>query len=524
LISSVDYQTNSSDECPVSQFHAEPTLILGSRNTATSLLRPPANPQACHQEHVVAQSLLKGYAGSAVRSCLAPLPSVPGVSCPLCNSKRSTFYCTQCVQAGAFVHSGSRLLRRFSEVQLFLREVERANSEAKQRITREVREARARHTLTEEVTEARNRVKYYRHAVRKAGETRASLLSHLAKLRAQNRRRGDRLPEFRDKAGRMRECHTNFRRDMDETREGVVASARFSLKNKRRQFVQNLVQDIFPIEEVLAVPSSSPPDMLLSCLADAMRTSYIHGRWVTGGGGGQGEGGEIRLVQPCLPASGDYTTVYAWIASHRTHNQDRELSYFAHTVAGGLSLAAQLTSILSAVMGLQGVPRLRLQEFGVLETSEYRQAMKVCRLNSVVVSLCLAGGLHPSLIRPCGTLSNLEKLTQLLTKEEAGDSTHLLSIPLLAEWEAELGREAEELRLLEQDSHQAEGQAQEAGADSDTGPESDSCVLGDLQDWESLTSEQLETPGLGQEQNSSLAFVSSTVSSFLWGFGQSPKK
>ena len=52
-----------------------------------------------------------------------------------------------------------------------------------------------------------------------------------------------------------------------------------------------------------------------------------------------------------------------------------------------------------------------MQDFGVLETSEYRFARKVAKLNMNVVTVCLHLGLGEAGVRPCHTLRNLYRST-----------------------------------------------------------------------------------------------------------------
>jgi hypothetical protein len=50
----------------------------------------------------------------------------------------------------------------------------------------------------------------------------------------------------------------------------------------------------------------------------------------------------------------------------------------------------------------------------VFDTSEYRFARKVAKLNLNIVSLCLASGVEPDRIRPCHTLYNITLLGKTL--------------------------------------------------------------------------------------------------------------
>ncbi len=54
--------------------------------------------------------------------------------------------------------------------------------------------------------------------------------------------------------------------------------------------------------------------------------------------------------------------------------------------------------------------RLSYADFGVIDTSEYKFARKVAKLNLNIVTLCLANGVDPARIRPCQTLYNVSLL------------------------------------------------------------------------------------------------------------------
>ena len=186
----------------------------------------------------------------------------------------------------------------------------------------------------------------------------------------------------------------------------------------------------------------------------------------------------------------------------------------AHTIAAGLSLACQYSSSVASVLGLPLPVRINFSDFGVIETSEVRFARKVAKLNINIVSLCLAVGVDIATIRPEQTLYNLRQLIKRLETGAGGDESDI-SASLLDAWESQVHRESEELRMAQiSDTHSSDG------SDGDS-----ECVPGE---WESVTSEQLSTQEVGalsqvSQAQSSMAFVSSTMSSLLWGITQSPK-
>lgn len=495
--SSIGYYTNSSDDCPT-QFLADssvPSLVL----TTPNLLRTTTST-------VVNKSNIKHLCQSTNQ-----------VQCPLCVSKRNNFYCAECVTSGDFVHSTTKLFERFSEKNLRLFALQRDNLETKNVIDRKTTIAWSKQRLKEDIKLARNKIKFYRHVIKQNRENKSQGLAILNKIKDSILRRQQRLPEFADKANRMKACVDNLEKDRICPIRDVLGLSRKELKLAQAAFVVSLFRDVFPLIEVLPNLSDPQPDLMLDCLADAMRTSYIHGRWVTGERSGEVQ---YQLVAPLLPGSGDYTPVYAWIAGNNTTGAggDSDIAYPAHTIAAGLSLACQLVSLIAGLLDVHLPSRLQHQDFGVIETSEFRFALKVTKLNLNVVCLCLSTGLSPSEIRPTQTLHNLLRMLKLVQNRKVNTMIEEDRIEVtgdqLAEWETALHREAEELKLTQL----SESEDSETGHDSDT-----DLVIDNLGgEWESLTSEHV-TPVRQLERQSSMSFVSSTVSSLLWGLTQSPK-
>ena len=89
------------------------------------------------------------------------------LACPLCLSKRTTFYCADCVINGDFVHSGTRLFERFSEKNLRLFSLQRENASSKADIVESVKDTWTKKKLKEDIKVARTNVKYYKHIISK---------------------------------------------------------------------------------------------------------------------------------------------------------------------------------------------------------------------------------------------------------------------------------------------------------------------------------------------------------------------
>lgn len=436
----------------------------------------------------------------------------------MCASKRSNYYCAKCVINGDFVHSSTRLFERFSEKNLRLFALKRDNNETKAVIEEAIKANWTKRKLKENIKAARTNVKYYKHIISKTLEKRTHNLQVLNKLKASNQRRTARLPEFEEKGLRMASCADNFIMDMKRTREALLMS-RQRLRMAQEAFLHSLQSYIFPVSEVLPCSLPSPaPDLMLDCLADAMRTSYVHGRWVTGDRSGEVQ---YRIVSPLLSGSGDYTPVYAWVATNKPSGGggDSGLAPPAHTIAAGLGLTCQLTHLAAAFTGIILPAKISFQDFGVLETSEFRFARKVAKLNTNVVTLCLGLGLSLESIRPCHTLQNLYRLlqrVQISQDRDEGRSLQQMDAALLASWEGQIHREAEELKLTqvdESEDSETEAEAENDWVECDTDQETSEEMARRIE-------EQEEERRRSLDRQSSIV---SSVSSLIWGLTQSPK-
>lgn len=441
--------------------------------------------------------------------------------CPLCSNSRRAFYCKRCVATGDFVHSSTKLYERFAEKNLRLFALKRDIDNCKQEISDRVSEEITQLSLKEDIKLCKTRIKYLKHLIDRNKEKKKQNTYDLEKFKCSNLKRNNRLPEFEEKVLKIKRVVVQYCRDMGNNRTQVELCWQ-ELAKARGSFVEALASDVFPVVEVL--PSSGPecqPDAMMDCLADAMRTSYIHGRWVKADRSGELQ---YRIVAPCLSGSGDYTAVYAWMSTNKEGGPGGGEPHPAHTISAGLSLAAQLLGLVAGVMASHLPARLDYSDFGVMETSEYRFAKKVAKLNMNVVNICLKNGVDPDLIRPCHTLHNIKLLCTSLSnigQHESMDRSddeeeEEVDEELLHIWETAILKEAEELRLSQLQSDDSDDEA-----DSEH-----------LQEWESVPADtpDLADPLSSSPSNTSLAtagsFVSSTVSSLLWGLGtpKSPKK
>jgi len=457
--------------------------------------------------------------------------------CPLCLSYSNKYYCQDCVITGDFVHSSTKFYERYADKSLRLFSLQKEIHEAKEKIHEQSAENIKKRKLSEEIKQLKIKLKHIKHLIKTKRERRVQEELTLEKLTSSNNKRVLRLPQYVSKVDKIRLCVEKFLTDLRNVKT-VFSEHKFQLQQTRTTLVCNLA-DIFPISEVTPVVADHP-DLMLDCLAEAMRTSYIHGRWVS-----VEQGGELqyRVVAPLLAGSGDYTPVYALIATSKEGSVGVEPQP-AFNISAGLTLITQLIKLIAHITAVPLPLKLTYSEFGTIETSEYRFARKVSKLNLSVIQLCLVLGVHPSTIRPRQTVHNVVLLLEHILGQEAavnpeyplylsqdlqesftefGYFEPVTSTWNRAEWETEIHREAEELRNLEDEDDGDEEETQE-GEQEENFNEWESVGAEDYSDTLSTSPSDrtMERP----PSSSSLSFMSSTVSTFIWGITspKSPRK
>eukprot|EP00088_Acartia_fossae_P010441 TRINITY_DN1520_c0_g1_i10.p1 TRINITY_DN1520_c0_g1~~TRINITY_DN1520_c0_g1_i10.p1 ORF type:complete len:617 (-),score=164.86 TRINITY_DN1520_c0_g1_i10:543-2393(-) len=487
-------------------------------------------------------------------------------SCPLCWRHKQIFHCQSCIAAGDYVHSKAKLYVRFADHKLKLCALQRDIKESKVQIEEKIRESVHKKKLREDIRQLKNKIKQMRHVIKSKRERKAITDQNLAKLNTSNTRRHQRLPEYVAKVEKIRLCVERFKVDLQAKRSHCCNTV-IQLNQLRSELVSYL-SDIFPIEEVYPV-SSERSDVMLDFLAEAMATSYIHGRWVSVEQSGEMQ---YRVVAPMLACSGDYTPIYALIATNKegvAASMGVEPQP-ALNIAAGLSLLAQYVRLISTFSGVPMPIKLNPADFGIIETSEFKFSVKVAKLNLWVVALCLALGVDSREIRPVQTVHNVLLLVEHIKSTQLspiGQNSNLTQSDLeqsftefgyfepvapemsVSVWEQVIHRENQELRHLEEETSRGgpgsgAGGAGAAGGDpSPWGHEDDTKDWDNDDDafneWESVGAEDVNMAVLSSSPSSamamaseaghaasSLSFVSSTVSSLLWGITspKSPRK
>ena len=378
---------------------------------------------------------------------------------------------------GDFAHSSSALCETLAEKQRRLIGLHRDIKDTKEEISALAAAKWSSGRLRENIKVTKTRIKYLRHVIKQQGEKRKESLEKLTSRAESNSKREARLPQFRDKADKMKDFVCNFEVDKSELAQREMG-AQLELRRTRAEWILDCHDLIFPVlrleNDLIQTEGDESEMMIMESLADAIQTSYISGRWVSSD---CGEGGEqLRLV------TGEQ------LGQHSQHQG-----------AATLCLAGQFTSLISAVLQTPLPVRLHWADLGVVETSETRLARKAARLNLNLARLCLECGVDTSNIKPAKCLHNLHRIIQTL-------------------------RLYNTVRLDTTNSsrHQLDSlQAQLEDYEEDSGSEEETEQGGLPAEWESVTADQVPAGSL-QTQSSIASAVSNTVSQLLWGPAMSP--
>ena len=408
------------------------------------------------------------------------------------------FYCPECVIGGDFVHSNSCLCERFCEKQLRFFSLQRDISSSKEEISALANKKWTVGQLKENIKVTKTKIKYLRHVIKQNVERKVQNSELLQRYKESNRKRQERLPSFEDKAVRMNKFVDNFVSDMRGLKEKEMGS-QLDVRRIQADWILQLHDFIFPVEHVEADPwpqeaggHDTSDRMMMECLADAMRTSYISGRWVNSDY--RDTGGE------------QYQIVSGQVA--QDHSQ--------HNIAAAHTLAAQFTQLAAGILQLPLPVKLSWADLGVIETSEARLARKVSKLNVNMIRLCLDCGVDVRMIRPTQCLHNLYNIVQTLR------SYNTVKLPGPAHDNHE--------QLLDVLQSQVDSEPHCSGGETDSESEDEADIVwgggpgGTGGGWESVTSDQVANVECSPPPaHSSIASsVSNTVSQFLWGFSAAP--
>ncbi|CAN7983688.1 unnamed protein product [Ixodes hexagonus] len=412
--------------------------------------------------------------------------------CLVCSHLNRTFFCHDCVRNGDFTSSRDKCPERFAEKKLRLIQLERLKADLEERYDflvdsgvltlhecpkaacQRLRDLETFVLLQDQRKDRKTDLQRERQAVR------ASLDALSGQLRL-----------VRKHVDRLRSDAQRKRQELDE--------CRCSTKQAVRDNLDALTRYIFPIKEHSPPPSCSSgsgvqEDEVWTELEEAQRTTYVRGRWVTLVAPPHDT--TYSVVEPRLPAHGDYSQYSAWVAEHQesavspSMEDPRNVGY---TLAAGLLFTAQLVSVLAFYLDVRLPHNLCYSEFGGGELGEEVFRHRVAQLNGNVVHLCASQGVDPSQLRPKATLRNL----LLLLNPEMADLGR-----------AEAFEMSPELSLSLE-----EGLSQDLALSPNDSDSDDDCVGDEWESIASLPSPQGDLPSRG---------IPSTAMSHQQGTQQSP--
>ena len=421
----------------------------------------------------------------------------------LISDKSVQFYCAECVIGGDFVHSSSALCERFCEKQLRFFSLEREITNSKEEISTLASRKWRAGQLREDIKTTRTKIKFLRKVIKQNQDKKMQNTEVLQRLKESNKKRADRIPLFEDKAVKMRNFVEKFVTDMQELKEKEMSSV-LELRRTQADWILDLHDTIFPVDQV-EIEAWPPGDLgldtsdrlMMECLADAMRTSYISGRWVNSDY--REPGCEYRIID-----TGETPSLASPGGQHHT--------------AAAHSLAAQFTSLAAGVVQLPLPVRLSWADLGVIETSEARLARKATRLNMNMIRLCLECGVDVRSIRPSQCLHNMFSIIQTLrsyntVKITSQDTvTDALLDSLQSALDTEVG-------LVTGSEDESDSEAEVEGLEMMGGGERTG-------GWESVTCDQVPPDHLSVSppapSSSSIASSVYSIGSQFLGWGYSP--
>ena len=344
-------------------------------------------------------------------------------------------------------------------------------------------------TIKENIKVTKTKIKYLKHVIKQHTERKTLNLEALNRRRESNKIRQERLPLFAEKSDKMRKFVEKFVADMQSMKEESICSIS-QLRQHQCQWILQLHDVIFPVDHVESRDTCQQDvdhdtdKMMIDVLADAMRTSYISGKWVSSD-------------------QHDDSDQYRIVSSVRHESPDMA----HHNIAAAHTLAAQFTSLAASALQLPLPVKLVWSDLGVIETSEVKLAKKVFKLNLNMIRLCLECGLDICNVRPTQCLQNMFNL--ILTLKSGNTIRSPMS--------------DDEYQLLDVLQAKLDTEIQNCGDDVDSDDNTDDVWSpgvggGEEAGWESVNTDQVVTMhqlSSGPVHTSIASSVSNTVSQFL---------
>lgn len=360
--------------------------------------------------------------GNGLKSCMITSPLL---ICPLCNNKRRSFTCQLCIDNGNFSHFSPKYSERYCEKLRKLENLKRLKKEYQNRVLDVLKATEGAEKLNFEVISSRQQVLLLRLVVKEATQDLSSEVDALDVLEKTNDSLQTKQTEHNHKIQLKTKQLQQYQAVASKSKKELEAMMD-KLCLLRRSSISQIQKYIFPLQvdpvhQVLGTPplkdyddiccdiqSDNDDESCQSQLAEATRTSYIEGRWVS-------EEENVRMAcsinGACLPANGDYSAYHDWAKAQRNDSKgpDEEISVRnpAFMTTAALTHACQMVEIMAFYLDVNLPKRIDYSEFchHGLSKKDFRSAVE--RLNTNVLHLCFTQHVEPSLLHPRRTLHNL---------------------------------------------------------------------------------------------------------------------
>ncbi|XP_078350156.1 beclin 1-associated autophagy-related key regulator-like isoform X1 [Oculina patagonica] len=370
---------------------------------------------------------------------LKPSISSSLLTCPLCSSKRKSFTCDLCVGNGNFGHSNGKYSERYAEKLRKLEILKRLKKEYEKRALDVLKTREETEKLNCEVISSRQKVLLLRLVVQEAAQDLKSgkdgfLLSAtqaVGELHESNNtvhlKQTEHLEKLQTKAKQLQQYQTDVgksKKDLQKVMENLCKARRISISQIQKYLFPIQVN---PVLQVLGTPpskddvdiskdiqcdieSDNDDENRESQLAEATRTSYIEGRWVS-------EEEDARMEycinDAYLPGNGNYSSYHEWVKTHRNGSKgpasDEEISVKnpAFMMSAALTHTCQMVELIAFYLDVNLPKKINYSEFCHHELSKKDFKSAVDRLNANVLHLCFTQHVEPLLLYPRRTLHNL---------------------------------------------------------------------------------------------------------------------
>lgn len=353
-------------------------------------------------------------------------------ACPLCSSKRKSFTCDWCIQNGNFDHSSGKYSERYAEKLRKLEILKRLKKEYEKRALDALEKREETEKLNCEVISRRQSVLLLRLVVHEAAQELKSATKAVGELQETNNmvhlKQTELLEKLKVKAKQLQQYQTDVgksKRDLQKVMENLCKARKISISQIQKYLFPIQVNPVF--QELGTPPSrdaSIDNSKDIQCdiesenenqnresqLAEATRTSYIEGRWVS-------EEEDVRMEYSIndayLPANGNYSSYHEWVKTHRNGSRgpasDEEISMKnpAFMMTAALTHTCQMVELMAYYLDVNLPKRINYSEFCQYDLSKRDFRSAVDRLNSNVLHLCFTQHVEPTLLRPRRTLHNL---------------------------------------------------------------------------------------------------------------------